>query len=90
MPFSRLLVRSEMKTASSKIWIPVAIRFPEDNRYIKSARMYVCMYVCMYEPLFLHFEFFTSASADDLSLEFVWQLVSSSFQDSSQYSGRSQ
>ena len=35
-------------------------------------------------------EFFTSALANGLSLEFQWQQVSSSFQDSSQYSGRSQ
>ena len=36
------------------------------------------------------FEFFTSVLADGLSLEFEWQQVSSSLQDSSQYSGRSQ
>ena len=36
----------------------------------------------------LHFS--TSALADGLSLEFVWQQVSSSVQDSSQYSGCSQ
>ena len=35
-------------------------------------------------------EFFTSALADGLSLEFEWHQVSSSHQDSSQYSGRSQ
>ena len=34
--------------------------------------------------------FFTSASTDSLSLKFEWQQVSSSLQDSSQYSGRSQ
>ena len=33
-------------------------------------------------------EFFTSALADGLSLEFEWQQVFSSLQDSSQYSGR--
>ena len=32
-------------------------------------------------------EFFTSALADGLSLEFGWQQVSSSLQNSSQYSG---
>ena len=36
------------------------------------------------------FRFFTSTLADGLSLEFEWQQVSSSIQDSSQYSGRSQ
>ena len=35
-------------------------------------------------------EFFTSAWADGLSLEFEWQQVSSSLLDSSKYSGRSQ
>ena len=35
-------------------------------------------------------EFFTSALADGLSLEFEWQQVSSSLHDSTQYSGRSQ
>ena len=35
-------------------------------------------------------EFFTSALADGLTLEFEWQQVSSSLQDSSQYYGRSQ
>ena len=35
-------------------------------------------------------EFFTSVLADGLLLEFEWQQVSSSLQDSSQYSGRSQ
>ena len=35
-------------------------------------------------------EFFTPTLADGLSLESEWQEVSSSLQDSSQYSGRSQ
>ena len=35
-------------------------------------------------------ELLTSALADGLSLEFEWQQVSSSLQDSSHYSGRSQ
>ena len=35
-------------------------------------------------------EFFTSVLADGFSLEFEWQQVSSSLQDSSQYSGRPQ
>ena len=35
-------------------------------------------------------EFFTSALADGFSLESEWQQVSSSLQDFSQYSGRSQ
>ena len=39
--------------------------------------------------IFLFWEFFTPVLADGLSLEFEWQQVSSSLQDSSQYSGRS-
>ena len=38
----------------------------------------------------LFWEFLTPALADGLSLEFELQQVSSSLQDSSQYSGRSQ
>ena len=40
--------------------------------------------------LFPPLQFFTSALADGFSLEFEWQQVSTSLQDSSQYSGRSQ
>ena len=40
--------------------------------------------------LFTPWQFFTSVLADGLSLEFEWQQVSTSPQDSSQYSGRSQ
>ena len=36
-----------------------------------------------------HLEFFPSVLADGFSLEFEWQQVSSSLQDSSQDSGRS-
>ena len=43
-----------------------------------------------YTLLLLLLEFFTSAYADGLLLEFEWQQVSSSLHDSSQYSGRSQ
>ena len=39
--------------------------------------------------LFTPLEFFTSVLADVFSLEFGWQQVSSSLQDSSQYSGLS-
>ena len=40
--------------------------------------------------LLILFEFFPPALADGLSLEFEWQQVSSSLQNSSQYSSRSQ
>ena len=45
---------------------------------------------CRLKYIIIHSEFFTSALADGLSLEFEWQQVSSSLQDSSQYSDRSQ
>ena len=40
--------------------------------------------------IIIYSEFFTFALVDGLSLEFEWKQVSSSLQDSSQYSGRSQ
>ena len=40
--------------------------------------------------IFTPLEFFTSVLADGFLLEFEWQQVSSSLQDSSQYSGRPQ
>ena len=40
--------------------------------------------------IYSNWEFFMSALADSPSLEFEWQQVSSSLQDSSQYSDRSQ
>ena len=40
--------------------------------------------------LFTPLEFFTSVLANGFSLEFEWQQVPSSLQDSSQYSGRPQ
>ena len=39
--------------------------------------------------ILIFWEFFTTELADDFSLEFEWQQVSSSLQDSSQYSGLS-
>ena len=39
--------------------------------------------------ILLLWEFFTPALADERLLEFEWQQVSSSLQDSSRYSGRS-
>ena len=44
----------------------------------------------IYRWQILSYFFFTSANADGLPLEFEWQQVSSSLQDSSQHSGRSQ
>ena len=58
--------------------------------YIKNTWSYNCLLriiiIIIHHPL----ELFTSALADGFSLESEWQQVSSSLQDSSQYSGRSQ
>ena len=50
-----------------------------------SLRLIIIIIIIIYS-----LEFFTSALADGLSLEIEWQQVSSSLQDSSQYSGRFQ
>ena len=55
---------------------------------MKTKLTFVCECSQKFELLLL-LEFFTSALADSLSLEFEWQQVSSSLQNSSQYSGRS-
>ena len=49
-----------------------------------------CTIIIIIIIIIYSFEFFTSALADGLSVELEWQQVSSSLQDSSQYSGRSQ
>ena len=56
----------------------------------KANREWECFKKCLfvYYSYSIHWEFFMSALADDLSLEFEWQQVSSSLQNSSQYSGR--
>ena len=54
--------------------------------YILTERIRVSNFII----IIIHsFELFTSAIADGFSLESEWQHVSSSLQDSSQYSGRS-
>ena len=50
--------------------------------------IYICYFVTYY--FFHSLEFFTSTLPDAFSLEFEWQQVSLSLQDSCQYSGRSQ
>ena len=48
------------------------------------------LFIYIYIIIITLWEFFTSVLADGLSLEFGWPQVSSSLQDSPQYSGRSQ
>ena len=52
--------------------------------------MHVCMFVCMCAFYLFLSKFFTPAWADGFSLDFEWQQVYSSLQDSSQYSVGSQ
>ena len=52
-------------------------------------RLYIKVHYYYYYYHYLLWSFFTLALADGLSQEFEWQQVSSSLQDSSQYSGRS-
>ena len=51
---------------------------------------YIYIYIYIIIIIIIPWEFFSSALADGLSMEFEWQQVSSSLQDSSQYFGRSQ
>ena len=51
-----------------------------------SSKHFYLLLLLLFTPL----EFLTSVLADGFSLEFEWQQVSSSLQDSSQDSGRSQ
>ena len=52
--------------------------------------LFVLLLLLLLLLLFIPLEFFTIVLADGFSLEFEWQQVSSSLQDSPQYSGRSQ
>ena len=57
-------------------------------RIIHESMLYIINYSIII--IIYSIEFFTSVLADGISLEFEWQQVSSSLQESSQYSGRSQ
>ena len=50
---------------------------------------YIWYHLIIIIIILFRWKFFTPALADEFSLEFEWQQVSSSLQDSSQYSGRS-
>ena len=78
-------------------------KFKAFNRYLEPIQERTGWYkvsiqfnqICLKEKLlllslFTLLEFFTSVLADGFSQEFEWQQVSSSLQDSSQYSDRSQ
>ena len=76
---------SKKKANHTIIFIRLFIIFALFIRLYFISNYIFCYYIiCYYE------EFFTSALADGLSLEFEWQQVSSSLLDSSQYPGHSQ
>ena len=60
------------------------------NYYIQILILLSLLLLLLLLLLFTPLEFFTSVLADGFSLEFEWQQVSSSLQDSSKYSGRPQ
>ena len=51
----------------------------------KYSFIYIFIYLFIYLLFYSLLEFFISVSAEGFSLEFEWQQVSSSLQDSSQY-----
>ena len=57
------------------------------NPFVSETTEFACIIIHI---IIYSLAFFTSVLADGLSLEFKWQQVSSSLQDFSQYSGRSQ
>ena len=77
-----------MQSVSSRIWARVAVSISyDDNRHTTGTCQIIIIIIII---IIIYSEFFTSALADGISLEFEWQQVSSSLQDSSQYSSRSQ
>ena len=76
-----------MQLVSSRIWTRVAVSISyDDNHYTTGTSVIIIIIIIIISPL----GFLTSVLADGYSREFEWQQVSSSLQDSSQYSGRSQ
>ena len=61
---------------------------PSDGKVHNTASSIIIIIIIII--IIYSWEFFISVLADGFSLEFEWQQISSSLQDSSQYSGRSQ
>ena len=83
-----------MQSVTSRIWtrVAVSISYDDDYHYTtgnSSKIQYTASFFFVNYYLLL-FEFFTPELADGFSLEFEWLQVSSSLQDSSQYSSRCQ
>ena len=86
-----------MQSVLSRIWTRVAVSISyDDNHYTTGSFLF---YSVVLEDIIIiiiiiiiiySLEFFTSALANGFLLESEWQQVSSSLEDSSQYSGRSQ
>ena len=89
----------------TNLWWKGPCDFNKISSYFKSifAHVYIYIYIYIYIYvqnallllllllllLFTPLEFFASVLTDDFTMEFKWQQVSSSLQDSSQISGRS-
>ena len=67
------------------LWGPFKMQLVSPSSSCSTGFLYYYYYY-----YFTPWEFFTSALADGFLLKFEWQQISSSFQDTSQYSGRSQ
>ena len=68
-------------------WTSVSQTVGEHSTHLANYINSVLLLLLLLLLLFILLEFFTSVLADGFSLEFEWQQVSSSLQDSSQYSG---
>ena len=74
----------------TQITIGIIITFMFHSFFTSLARSMYLSFIITVIFIITPREFFTSVLADDFSLEFEWQQVSSSLQDSSQDSGRPQ
>ena len=82
-----LIVRSNFNSLLNSLWNT----FPISSCFVLFSLCTSFLYsLIIIIIIIISLEFFTSALADGLSLEFEWQQGSSSFLDFSQYSGRSQ
>ena len=73
------------------MWKGLVLWFGLEDPLLSHDLRKLCPIIIIIAIIIIHsLELFTSALADGFSLESEWQQVSSSLQDSSQYSGRSQ
>ena len=93
---SRTLLSILPNLTNAVVWMVLILPLISNSTSLFSKPLWTVLSTPPMQPspslllLFTLLEFFTSVLADGLSLEFEWQQVSSSLQDSSRYSGRSQ